>query len=96
MSASKIILDKREEILMIAVKHGANNIRVFGSVARGEAVQTSDVDFLFDLESGRSLFDLGGLLVDLQQLFDCNVDVVTSNGLKARIRARVIKEAVPL
>ncbi len=96
MNASKIILDKREEILMIAAKHGANNIRVFGSVARGEAVQTSDVDFLVDLESGRSLFDLGGLLVDLQQLFDCDVDVVTSNGLKARIRARVIKEAVPL
>ena len=96
MSASRILQDKRAEILDLAIKHGARNIRVFGSVARGEADANSDVDFLVDLEPGRSLFDLGGLLMDLQQLFDCKVDVITSKGLKARMRDRVLKEAVPL
>lgn len=96
MVASKILQDKRKEILDAAAKHGARNIRVFGSVARGEANAASAVDFLVDLEPGRSLFDLGGLLTDLQQLLNCRVDVVTSKGLKARMRDRVLKEAVPL
>lgn len=96
MSASIVLQDRRDEILSLAAKHGARNIRVFGSVARGEADAASDVDFLVDLEPGRSLFDLGGLLMDLQQLFDCKVDVITSRGLKARMRDRVLKEAVPV
>lgn len=96
MGVSQILQDKRDKILMLAAKHGAKNIRIFGSVARGEADETSDVDFLVDLEPGRSLFDLGGLLSDLQQLFDCEVDVVTSKGLKARMRENILKEAVPL
>ncbi len=87
---------KREEILKIAARHGAKKIRVFGSVARGEARADSDIDFLVDMEPGRSLFDLGGLLMDLQDLLGRKVDVVTEKGLRSRIRERVIEEAVPL
>lgn len=72
------------------------NVRVFGSVARGEARPDSDIDFLVDLEIGRSLLDLGGLLMDLQDLLHCKVDVVTEKGLRNRIRTRVLKEAVLL
>ncbi len=86
----------RDAILRVAASHGARRVRVFGSVARGEADEGSDVDFLVDLEKGRSLFDLGGLLMDLQDLLGRPVDVVTENGLKARIRDRVLGEAVPL
>ena len=83
----------RSEIIEIAKRHGASNIRVFGSVARGEADSNSDVDFLVDLEKGRSLFDLGGLLVDLERLLGRRVDVVTENGLRPRIKDRVMSEA---
>src|SRR5712692_1243724 len=87
---------KREEILQIAARHGAKRIRVFGSVARGEARPDSDVDFLVDLEPGRSLFDLGGLLMDLQELLGRKVDVVTKDGLHWYVRDRVLKEAISL
>jgi len=87
---------KREQILRLAQKHGAYNVRVFGSVARNDADQQSDVDFLVDLEPGRSLFDLGGLLMDLQQLLDRRVDVITEKGLRTRIRERVLREAAVL
>jgi predicted nucleotidyltransferase len=94
---TKILLEaKRQDILRLAARHGANRIRIFGSVARGEAGPKSDVDFLVDLEPGRSLFDLGGLLMDLQDLLGCKVDVVTEKGLRPRIRDRVLREAVPL
>ena len=93
---SEILRQKREEILRIAAKHGARNIRVFGSVARGEADEKSDVDFLVEFEPGRSLLDHAGLLVDLQRLLGCRVDVVTQKGLRERIRARVLREAVAL
>ncbi|MBI5649440.1 MAG: nucleotidyltransferase domain-containing protein [Chloroflexi bacterium] len=87
---------ERANILRVASRRGARAIRVFGSVARGDADMQSDVDFLVDLEPGRSLFDLGGLLMDLQSLLGCRVDVVTENGLRERIRARILKEAVLL
>lgn len=90
------LLEQREAILEIAEQHGAYNIRVFGSVARGEADTESDIDFLVELESGRSLFDLGGLLMDLQNMLELPVDVVTEKTLKTRIRERVLREAVPL
>lgn len=96
MSLNELLQEKREEILRIASKRGAQNIRVFGSVARGEADSESDIDLLVDLEPGRSLFDLGGLLMDLQDLLDHKVDVVTERGLRERIRERVLREAVPL
>ncbi|HEY7213286.1 MAG TPA: nucleotidyltransferase domain-containing protein [Thermoanaerobaculia bacterium] len=87
---------RREEILRVAVRRGARQVRVFGSVARGEADEKSDVDFLVDMERGRSLLDLGGLLMDLQELLGRRVDVVTERGLKPRIRERVLAESVPL
>ena len=96
MNFSELLKDKREAILQIAAKHGARNVRVFGSVARGEADEQSDIDFLVDMEPGRSLLDLGGLLMDLQDLHGRNVDVVTERGLKPRIRERVLHEAVAL
>lgn len=74
----------------------ARNPRIFGSVARGTATPESDIDLLVDLEQGRSLLDLGGLLMDLQQALGRPVDVVTVQGLRSRIRERVLDEAVPL
>jgi len=96
MNIYEILAAKREEILHIAAKYGAYNIRIFGSVARGEADVNSDVDFLVEMETGRSLFDLGGLLMELQEILGCEVDVVTEKGLRSRIRERVLSEAVPL
>jgi predicted nucleotidyltransferase len=94
MDIKEIIRDKREEILRIARKHGAYNVRVFGSVVRGEADAESDVDFLIDLEKGRSLFDHAALLVELENLMGCRVDVVTEKGLRPRVRERVLREAI--
>ena len=88
--------NRRDDILRIASRYGARHVRVFGSVARGEADERSDIDFLVELERGRSLLDLGGLLMDLQDLLGRRVDVVTERGLKQRIRNRVLEEAVSL
>lgn len=88
--------EKRNEIYHIASKHGAKHIRIFGSVVTGQARPDSDVDFLVDIAPGKSLFDLGGLLMDLRNLLGCEVDVVTENGLKSRLRHRVLEEAVQL
>jgi predicted nucleotidyltransferase len=96
MGIEELLKDQREDILRIAAQHGAHNVRVFGSVARGEARPDSDVDLLVELEAGRSLLDLGGLLMDLQTLLGRDVDVVTDKGLRDRIRARVLHEAKPL
>ena len=96
MPLDPLLTKKREAILRIAARHGAYNVRVFGSVARREATAESDIDFLVDMEAGRSLLDLGGLRMDLQALFDRDVDVVTENGLRTRIRDRVLREAVRL
>lgn len=87
------VSNKRSEIVRIARRHGATNIRVFGSVARGNADDASDIDFIVDLDKGRSLLDLGGLLMDLQKLLGRPVDVVTEKSLKPRIRERVLSEA---
>lgn len=87
---------RRAEILLIAARHGARNVRVFGSMARGDFGPDSDVDFLVDMEPGRSLLDLGGLLIDLQSLLRVDVDVVTEKGLRPRHRIQVLREAVPV
>jgi uncharacterized protein len=91
-----VLREKREHILQVAARRGAHNVRVFGSVARGEADATSDIDFLVDMEPGRSLLDLGGLLVDLEALLGQRVDVVTEKGLRPRVRQQALREAVPL
>ena len=96
MTISKVVDDRRALILELAAKHGARNVRVFGSVSRGDAGPQSDVDILVDLEPGRSMMDLGGLLMDLQDLLGRKVDVVTEKGLHWYIRDKVLKEAVRL
>ncbi len=96
MSPYEILKSKREQILRTAKEHGASNVRVFGSVARGDADEKSDVDILVDLEPGRSLLDHAALSLALQELMGVQVDVVTSRGLRERIRERVLQEAVPL
>ena len=96
MTLLEQVQSKREDILRLAARRGARNVRLFGSVARNEAGLDSDVDFLVDLEPGRSLLDLGGLLMDLQKLMGRKVDVVTETGLRPRLRPRVLREARPL
>ena len=96
MSLTELVQTRREDILRTAAQHGAYNVRIFGSVARGESDAQSDLDLLVDLETGRSLFDLGGLLVDLEDLLGHSVDIVTENGLRDRIKNRVLSEAIPL
>ena len=96
MGIPEIIGNHKDQILALAAKHGAYNVRVFGSVAQGTADETSDIDFLVDLEEGRSLFDLGGLLMDLQNLLQRQVDVLTEQGLHWYIRNKVLNEAKPL
>jgi len=96
MGIDELLGGKRDQILRVAARHGARHVRVFGSVARGEADESSDIDFLVELEPGRTLFDLGGLLMDLRDLLGRDVDVVTERGLKTRIRTRVLQEAVAL
>jgi predicted nucleotidyltransferase len=96
MPLQELIRVRREDILHTAARYGASNVRIFGSVARGNPDEQSDIDFLVDMEAGRSLFDLGGLLTDLENLLGCSVDVVTEKGLRDRIRMQVLKEAIPL
>jgi predicted nucleotidyltransferase len=95
MTLQELRATRRDSVLGLAAKHGASNVRVFGSVARGDSDSLSDVDFLVDLEPGRTLSDLGGLLMDLQEAFGTPVDIVTERGLRARVRERVLAEAVP-
>ena len=96
MELETLLKTRRDEILETAHKHGAFDVRVFGSVARGDARPDSDIDFLVRLESGRSLLDLARLLRELQVLLGCKVDIVTEAGLRQRIRLQVLREARPL
>jgi predicted nucleotidyltransferase len=90
------LIQHRVDILRLAERYHASDVRVFGSVVRGGNTQASDVDVLVKTRPGCSLLDLGGLLEDLQELLGCRVDLVTEDGLKPRLRARVLREAVPL
>jgi hypothetical protein len=87
---------RRGEILSIAERRGMRAVRVFGSISRGEAAETSDVDLLVQPEPGRSLLDIGGFAADLEELLDCRVDVVSERGLRPRFRDRVLHDAVAL
>ena len=90
------ILQHRGEIMDLARKYGASDIRIFGSVARGDATENSDLDLLIRLEPGRSLLDQGGLLMDLRDLLGMKVDVIDEDALSGRFGERVRLEAVPL
>ncbi len=94
MDKKELLTAKREEILKIAALHGAHNVRVFGSVARGEAGPESDIDFLVELEKGRSLLDHAALQLALEKLLNCRVDVVTERSLRPRVKERIFREAI--
>jgi len=96
MGIDELLKDKRAEIFRIADKHGAFNVRIFGSVARGEASLNSDVDILVEVRQQHSSFFPGGLVADLEELLGRRVDVVTVKGLNKFVRDRVLKEAVAL
>ncbi|GIW60636.1 MAG: nucleotidyltransferase [Patescibacteria group bacterium] len=96
MRLEQLLKEKREEILRLCAKYGARNVRVFGSIARGTEDEQSDIDLIVEFEPGRSLLDHAGLWLELQELLGCKVDVVSERGIKARIRERVLREAVPL
>lgn len=90
------LLAKRREILKIAAQYGARDVRVFGSAARDDAGPDSDVDFLVTLEPDRSLLDHAGLILALEALLGCEVDVVVEQGLRPRMREHVLAEAIAL
>lgn len=96
MTVHEAVLAHREEILRIAARHGATNVRVFGSVARGTAGPESDLDLLVDVGETTSSWFPGGLIVDLEALLGCHIDVATETTLHRRIRDRVLAEARPL
>ena len=96
MSVEELLRTKRDEIRRIASRHGAGNVRVFGSVARGEARADSDVDFLIDVVSTPSSWFPAGLVLDLEELLGRRVEVVTERALDANLREQVLREAVPL
>ena len=96
MSTKELLEQRRNEILTLAARHGARDIRVFGSVARGEGGPASDVDFLVDMEEGRNLLDLVGFWQDLEELLGCRVDVITDGGISPYLRERIYTEAIPL
>jgi uncharacterized protein len=96
MGIEELLLPLREEILKIAANHGAYNVRIFGSVARGEAREDSDVDFLVEIEPKRSLFDYIALMQDLSELLGRKVDIAEPDNLHDLIREKVLREAVIL
>jgi uncharacterized protein len=96
MSVEEILRTKRDDIQRIAARHGAGNVRLFGSVARGEARADSDVDLLIDVVSTPSSWFPAGLVLELEELLGRKVEVVTERGLDTNLREQVLREAVPL
>jgi uncharacterized protein len=96
MEIEQLLKEKRKEILKIAAKHGARNVRIFGSVARGEAGESSDIDILVEVGESPSPWFPGGLIADLEELLGRQVHVVTVGALHSYIRDRVVEEAVHL
>ena len=96
MAFRQVLQEKRDDILSIAAKHGVSNVRVFGSVARGEDRPDSDVDLLVDVETTTSSWFPAGLILDLEQILGREVEIVTEKGLNPHLREHVLREAVPL
>lgn len=96
MTVQELLIKHYPDVQAIAARYGARRLRVFGSVARGEADAQSDLDLLIELEPGRSLFDLGGLVYDLGHLLGCRVDVVTEGALAGPFRDAVLRDAMLL
>ncbi len=87
---------ERERITALAARHGARELRVFGSVARGEERGDSDIDILVVMDTGRSLFDLGALQLELEEFLGQSVDVISEGGLREPTRGRILRDAIPL
>lgn len=96
MHPQQILKQKRRAVLDLTAQYGATNVRIFGSVARGEATESSDIDLLVEFDPDTSLIDHVGLIQDLEDLLGCKVDVVSERGLKDAIRARILRDAVAL
>lgn len=96
MNIRQLLQSKRTQILAIAARHGARKVRVFGSVARGTARPSSDIDFLVEMEEGRSLLDHAALILDLERLLKRSVDVASERGLRRVVRTEVLKDAIAL
>jgi predicted nucleotidyltransferase len=96
VTIERLLVEKREDILRLAASRGARNVRIFGSAARGTARDDSDIDILVDVESGRSLLDVVGLWLDLQELLGRKVDLLTEGGVHRLLRDRIMSEARPL
>ena len=96
MEIGEQLKKKRDAVIALAAKHGAQNPRIFGSVARGESSPDSDIDLLVKMEEGRSLLDLSALVLDLRDLLGVRVDVVSEDGLYWLLRRRILKEAKPI
>ena len=96
MSIHELLQSKRKKILQIAARHGAHKVRVFGSVARGMARRGSDVDFLVEMDEGRSLLDHAALVLDLERLLKRPVDVASERGLRQPFRKEVLRDAIAL
>jgi hypothetical protein len=96
MGIKELLESRRDEILELAGRYGARDIRVFGSAARGEGGPASDVDLLVEMEKGRNLLDLVGFWQDLEELLGCRVDVITDGGISPYLRERKYAEAIPL
>jgi predicted nucleotidyltransferase len=90
------IRDKRAAILAIAGRYGAHDVRIFGSVARGDATEDSDLDLIVRFDPGRSLLDHGGLIMDLRELLGIKVDVIDEEAMRERFRSLALREAIPL
>ncbi len=96
MRLDALLQKKRNDVIALAAKHGAQNVRVFGSVARGESSPESDIDFLVKMEENRSPLDLSALVLDLRELLGVKVDVVSEDGIYWLLRRRILKESKPL
>jgi len=96
MRTEELLKEKRKAVLSLAGKHGARNVRVFGSVARGESGAESDIDLLVKMEEGRSLLDLSALTLELRDLLGVKVDVVSEDGIYWLLRRKILKEARPI
>ncbi len=96
MTLGDLLQSHKKELLKVAAKHGAINIRIFGSVARGDSKEASDIDFLVRMEKGRSLLDLVALWQDFEGLLGKKIDIVTEGGMSPYLKDKINKEAVPL
>lgn len=96
MITQQILRQKRNAILQIAARYGAHPVRIFGSVARGDATESSDLDLIVRFDPGRSLLDHGGLIMELRELLGVKVDVIDEEAMRDRFRNHVMKEAIPL